>query len=72
VARLVRAVTAGRTERHVLRHGLLDELLLFVHPVVLGSGRPLFDHGAGVVACDLIEHATFPEGVVMHRYAIRH
>jgi dihydrofolate reductase len=57
---------------NLLRHGLLDELLLFVHPVVLGSGRPLFDHGAGVVACDLIEHATFPEGVVMHRYAIRH
>jgi dihydrofolate reductase len=56
---------------HLLRHGLLDELLLFVHPVVLGSGRPLFDDGAGVVACDLVEHATFPEGVAMHRYTIR-
>jgi dihydrofolate reductase len=55
----------------LLRHGLLDELLLFVHPVVLGSGRPLFDEGAGVVACDLVEHATFTGGVALHRYTIR-
>jgi dihydrofolate reductase len=55
----------------LLKHGLLDELLLFVHPVVLGSGRPLFDDGTQVVACDLVEHATFPEGVTMHRYSIR-
>src|SRR5687767_13754621 len=55
----------------LLRRGLLDELLLFVHPAVLGSGRPLFDEGNGVVSCDLVEHATFPDGVVMHRYTIR-
>lgn len=52
------------------RHGLLDELLLFVHPVILGTGRPLFDDDT-VVQCDLLEQATFPEGVVMHRYAVR-
>lgn len=56
----------------LLRHGLLDELLLFVHPVVLGSGRPLFDDGSSVVECDLVEHATFADGVAMHRYSIRH
>lgn len=27
----------------LLRAGLLDELLLFVHPTVLGWGRSLFD-----------------------------
>lgn len=54
----------------LLARGLLDELLLFVHPVVLGSGRPLFDR-ADPVECDLLEHAPFPDGVVMHRYAIR-
>lgn len=54
----------------LLACGLLDELLLFVHPVVLGKGRPLFDR-AESVECDLLEHATFPDGVVMNRYAIR-
>lgn len=55
----------------LLRRGLLDELLLFVHPVVLGAGRPLFDDGERVLECDLLEHAAFAEGVVMHRYAVR-
>lgn len=45
--------------------------MLFTHPVILGSGRPLFDEGTGLVECDLIEHATFPDGVTLHRYAIR-
>jgi len=57
---------------HLRRAGLLDQLLLFVHPVVLGTGRPLFDDAEPTVECDLLEHATFPDGVVMHRYAIRH
>jgi dihydrofolate reductase len=55
----------------MLRHGILDELLLFVHPVVLGSGRPLFDDLAEPLECDLLERETFEDGVVMHRYAIR-
>jgi dihydrofolate reductase len=55
----------------LLRRGLLDELLLFVHPVVLGSGRPLFDDMTEPLVCDLLEHATFEDGVVMNRYAIR-
>lgn len=55
----------------LLRANLLDELLLFVHPVVLGAGRPLFDNYTDPVELDLLEHAVFPEGVTMHRYAVR-
>jgi dihydrofolate reductase len=49
---------------------LLDELLLFIHPVILGSGRPLFDHDEPL-ELDLLEHAAFAEGVMLHRYAVR-
>jgi hypothetical protein len=56
----------------MLHVGLLDELLLFVHPVVLGEGRPLFDELHEPLACDLLEHATFEGGVTMMHYAIRH
>lgn len=52
-------------------HGLLDELLLFVHPTVLDTGRPLFDDGTEPIRSELLEQASFPDGVVMHRYAIR-
>jgi dihydrofolate reductase len=54
----------------LLKHGLLDQVLLFIHPAILGSGRPLFDDGSGLIACELLEQATFEGGVVMHRYAI--
>ncbi|MBQ1026497.1 dihydrofolate reductase family protein [Micromonospora sp. C95] len=55
----------------LLRAGLLDELLLFTHPVVLGGGRPLFDAHDAPVELDLIEQASFAQGVTMHRYAVR-
>jgi dihydrofolate reductase len=55
----------------LLREGLLDELLLFTHPVILGGGRPLFDDQDRVVQLDLLEQASFEQGVTMHRYAIR-
>lgn len=56
---------------HLLRAGLLDELLLFTHPTVLGTGRPLFDEVAAPIELDLLEQGTFPQGVTMHRYAVR-
>jgi dihydrofolate reductase len=56
---------------HLLRAGLLDELLLFTHPVVLGTGRPLFDAHDEPIELDLIEQASFDQGVTMHRYALR-
>ena len=55
----------------LLRRGLLDELVLYVHPVVLGAGRPLFDDLSEPVQCDLLEHRAFEGGVTLQRYAIR-
>jgi dihydrofolate reductase len=60
----------------LLEAGLLDELLLFTHPAVLGSGRPLFDSleragGAAPLLLDLLEHQTFDTGVTLQRYALR-
>ncbi|HEX5468901.1 MAG TPA: dihydrofolate reductase family protein [Gaiellaceae bacterium] len=55
----------------LLQHGLLDELLLYTHPAILGSGRPLFDEVTEPLECDLLEHATFDNGVALNRYQIR-
>jgi dihydrofolate reductase len=55
----------------LLQANLLDELLLFTHPVILGRGRPLFDEPVGQVELDLLEQQSFDEGVTMHRYAVR-
>jgi dihydrofolate reductase len=60
----------------LLGANLLDELLLFTHPAVLGAGRPLFDsldRGGvdGPLQLDLLEQKSFDNGVTMHRYAVR-
>jgi dihydrofolate reductase len=51
-----------------MRLGLVDEQRIYVHPVILGEGKPAF--GAGVKAeLALKETKTFGNGVVMLRYA---
>src|SRR4051812_19994704 len=55
----------------LLRAGLLDELLLFTHPAILGFGRPLFDDYDRPIDLDLLEQRSFTQGVTMHRYAVR-
>ncbi|MBB2975860.1 dihydrofolate reductase [Microbacterium endophyticum] len=54
----------------MLLAGLLDELLLFTHPVILGRGRPVFDAYDEPIKLNLLEQAAYPGGVTMHRYAI--
>lgn len=54
----------------LLAEQLFDELTLWVHPVVLGSGKRVFPEGAKPANVRLIEPAeTSPSGIVRLRYA---
>lgn len=55
----------------LLRANLLDEILLFTHPVILGRGRSLFDDHEEQIDLDLREHLRFDDGVTMRRYDVR-
>jgi dihydrofolate reductase len=55
----------------LLRANILDELVLFTHPAILGGGRPLFDDHTEPIELDLLEQQSFEEGVTLHRYSIR-
>lgn len=50
--------------RSLLRDGLLDEVHLLVHPLVVGSGKRLFEEGTGKVPLALLSSKTFGTGVV--------
>jgi dihydrofolate reductase len=54
--------------RSLLGEGLLDELRLMVHPVVLGGGQRLFDDGVDRTALELVDSRTFATGVVSLTY----
>src|SRR5438445_11099668 len=60
---------SGSLVNTLLQHDLVDELRLMVHPVVLGSGRRLFDDNAETLkVLKLAESRTFPSGVVLLTY----
>ncbi|MFI9355532.1 dihydrofolate reductase family protein [Streptomyces lydicus] len=51
-----------------LRHDLVDEYRLYVHPVVLGRGRPLFPSADTRTGLTLTGTRTFGNGVVLLHY----
>jgi dihydrofolate reductase len=52
----------------LLRHGLVDRLLLWVYPVLLGEGKRLFADGTVPTALKLTESRTFGSGTVLLAY----
>ncbi|MEU3456930.1 dihydrofolate reductase family protein [Micromonospora sp. NPDC006766] len=49
------------------RHGLIDEWRIYLNPVVVGGGRPLFPAGT-TLDLELMETRRFGNGVVLLRY----
>ena len=57
-----------RLVHSLMNLSLIDEYRLFVHPVVLGGGEPLFKNIKGRMSLKLIDSKTFGNGVVHLRY----
>ncbi|WP_316741983.1 dihydrofolate reductase family protein [Pedobacter antarcticus] len=54
----------------LMKEGLVDELWLSVHPVVLGSGKPLFRGQNKTAKLTLLKSKTYETGLVSLWYAI--
>jgi dihydrofolate reductase len=48
--------------------GLVDEMTLAVHPVILGRGKPLFQNIPARINLKLTSSKTYPSGLIMLSY----
>ncbi len=51
-----------------MRHDLIDEYRIYVHPVLIGGGKPLFPASGIKINLRLAETRAFGNGVVLLRY----
>ena len=56
---------AGPVAHTLIQHGLIDELRVWVHPVVWGSGKHLFNNASDIPALKLVDTRAFSSGVVV-------
>ena len=52
----------------LLKHDLVDELWLLIHPLTLGTGNKLFADGTILAAFTLMESTATPSGVIAAHY----
>jgi dihydrofolate reductase len=59
---------SGELIQTLMRHDLIDEYLLLVHPLVLGTGRRLFADGGPPASLELLDSTMSPSGVLIATY----
>ncbi len=59
---------SGELVQSLMRRHLVDEYVLLIHPLVLGSGRRLFTDGGAFAALRLVDTKTTTTGVVIATY----
>jgi dihydrofolate reductase len=59
---------SGELVRSLLPRGLVDELFLIIHPLVLGSGHRLFGPDDGVTKLELVDSSPTAAGLLLATY----
>jgi dihydrofolate reductase len=59
---------SGELIQTLRQHDLIDDYLLMIHPLVLGTGRRMFPEGSATGALQLVDSVTTTKGVVIATY----
>jgi dihydrofolate reductase len=62
---------SGVLIQSLMPRGLIDEYMLMIHPLVLGSGRRLFPDGSPPFTLQLVDATTTTTGVVIGTYRLK-
>lgn len=60
---------SGKLVSSLIRFGLIDQYVLWMHPVVLGKGKPLFAKLQDTLNLQLVKQHQFRSGVMLLYYA---
>jgi dihydrofolate reductase len=59
---------SGELIQTLMQHQLIDQYVLLIHPLVLGTGQRLFREGNTYSTLQLVDSKTTPTGVVIATY----
>lgn len=59
---------SGTLANSLLRQGLIDEVRLMVHPIVVGRGRRFFEDGTSIPALELADVTAWDGGIALMTY----
>jgi dihydrofolate reductase len=59
---------SGELAQSLIRQNLVDEYMLLIHPLLLGSGRRLFSDSGSFAALQLVDTKTTTTGVLIATY----
>jgi dihydrofolate reductase len=54
----------------LLEHGLADEVLLVVYPVLSGTGKRFFAEGTPPRSFELVSTKAMPSGIILSTYKV--
>jgi dihydrofolate reductase len=63
---------SGEMVRSLMQHNLIDQYVLLIHPLVLGSGRRLFTDGSAFAKLRLVDSKATTTGVIIATYQLVH
>ena len=64
----IHVIGSGELVQTLMRHGLVDEYRLMIHPIVVGGGKRLFRDGGGRKPFRLLNSQVTTTGVVIATY----
>ena len=57
--------------QELVKHGLVDEFRLSIHPVVLGKGISMFATTPHLIDLNLVSSTSFQSGIIVNVYATK-
>ena len=59
---------SGELIQTLMQHQLIDQYILLIHPLVLGTGQRLFRERSAYSTLQLVDTKTTPKGVLIATY----